>query len=70
VRRRLKKRTSSVRKSEKLEVVYVRIPQQIKHRIDAICDQEQLSLNRLLVSLLGKFVKSYAANQQNEQGAQ
>jgi hypothetical protein len=53
------------KKAEKPKVVYIRMPLNLKNQLDAICDQEQVSLNRLSLSIMAAFVKSYAAKQQN-----
>lgn len=70
MRYRFKRVMVRKKKAEKPKVVYIRMPLEIKQQLDAICDQERVSLNRLSLSIMAAFVKSYAAKQQNEQGAQ
>ena len=70
MRYRFKRVMPAKKKAEKPKVVYIRMPLNLKNQLDSICDQEQVSLNRLSLSIMASFVKSYAAKQQNEQGAQ
>ena len=65
MRYRFKRVMPMRKKAEKPKVVYIRMPLNLKNQLDAICDQEQVSLNRLSLSIMAAFVKSYAAKQQN-----